>query len=79
MTFCAVLGPEVVGGVGAVVEVVPVDASVVGVVLVLVLVLVGVDTLSPEPPPHAASIKAPNAAIASARAPFERCSGFIPR
>jgi hypothetical protein len=72
VTFCAVLGPEVVGGVGTVVDVVLVDASVVGVVLVLVLVLVGVDTLSPEPPPHAASAKAPNAAAASPRVPFER-------
>src|SRR5260370_41327527 len=57
VTFCAVLGPEVVGGVGTVEVVVLVDGSVDVVVLVLelVLVLVGVETLGPDPPPQAAN------------------------
>ncbi len=74
MTFCAVLGPDVVGGVSNVVVVVLVDATVDDVVLVLAVWrprAPGVDTLGPEPPPHAASNKPPNAATANTVAPFE--------
>src|SRR5260370_4085287 len=73
VTFCAVLGPEVVGGVGTVEVVVLVDGSVDVVVLVLelVLVLVGVETLGPDPPPHAASSNAPAAMTATATVVFQ--------
>jgi hypothetical protein len=76
VTFWAVLGPDVVGGVDKVVVVVLVDATVDEVVLVLVLAVwrpraPGVETFGPEPPPHAASNRPPNAATANTLTPFE--------
>jgi hypothetical protein len=85
VTFCAVLGPEVVGGVGTVEVVVLVAGSVdvvvlvLELVLVLVLVLVGVETLGPDPPPHAASSNAPAAMTATTTVAFQSLCEVIAR
>src|ERR1700674_1834437 len=83
-TFCAVLGLDVAGGVAGVEVVVLVEATVDDVDVLVELAVwrprpPGVETLGPEPPPHAASSNPNAATTARITGTLECCCKLIAR